>query len=254
MEQMIERKLSWIERLRKRIYLRFMKADSIKRFHNLPHFLKYDREVIEQLFSKCREKVEDEANGFGLGYKRPQCINFSPEMIDLISEVPYSITLLNIEELKKLMQSNNEFQKYTSLLPVEMQIEVLNNTSKTDISNFPDEVIVNYFLNAKKNGEMIAKDKFNIQEFSEEIQLKIGLIDNNYLRYMTPEIQSKFIHGNKLVVKLLNIHIANDEYAEYGKNVNEVIKTDDMSFLKSIFTKRRRKSFLMKILRSNKMV
>ena len=59
MEQMIERKLSWIERLRKRIYLRFMKADSIKRFHNLPHFLKYDREVIEQLFSKCREKGED---------------------------------------------------------------------------------------------------------------------------------------------------------------------------------------------------
>ena len=200
---MIERKLSWIERLRKRIYLRFMKADSIKRFHNLPHFLKYDREVIEQLFSKCREKGEDiikiEANGFGLGYKQPPCINFTPEMIDLISEVPYSITLLNIEELKKLMQSNNEFQKYTSLLPVEMQIEVLNNTSKTDISNFPDEVIINYFLNAKKNGEMIAKDKFNIQEFSEEMQLKIGLIDNNYLRYMTPEIQSKFIHGSYLI-------------------------------------------------------
>ena len=216
MDQIAERKMSLLQNIRKKFYLKFKARNVIKarkEFRDLPMFLKQDKDVIGVLING------DFSN------------NISDDLISIVKEVPYAITMLSIDQVKQMMIQKKVGQEYITFLPKEKQYEILINVSKDDLRYFPEKAILGFIIeNLKRNLEVTTE----IRLLSPELQLKLGAIGNKLIKHMSPEIQQQFVNDNYLLAKELR-----SEFSDYpiitGYDTSILYQTNitDINSLKS---------------------
>ena len=218
MDQIAERKLSLIQNIRKKFYLNFKARNVIKarkKFSNLPMFLKQDKDVINALINDW--DFSD---------------NISDDVIAIVKEVPYAITMLSIDKVKNMMIQKKVGQEYITLLPKEKQYEILQNVSKDDLRYFPEKAILGFIIERLKQNLEVTTE---IRLLSPELQFKLGTIDNKIIKYMSPEIQQTFVNDNYLLAKELRSELTDYSIITgYDTKVPNQANITDINSLKSI--------------------
>lgn len=173
MDEIIENKLTKTQKMKKKFYMMFANKNSANK---LPDWLKNDTEMLERILLKCKN------------------IN---EKIDVVEAVPYAINLLDIKSLESIMLYENKCTKYINLLPSNTQMKILSQIDGNIIDSFPNEAVIKLYIDAVEKGNKLKK--FKIDTLNENLQLMIALIDNSYLKDMSPNVQKKFVNNNPLL-------------------------------------------------------
>ena len=231
--------LSFVQNIRKRLYIIFLNRRAISTFHKQPEWLKNDVDVIDKILAIC-ENVSDKET---ILMSSPSAASEMDK--DSLKEV---IALQGMKDLhEEELDGVRKILEYLVLLPKEMQYEVLSSSS-TLMKLSPKEAIISLVMHvaeAKIYGFTGSDGKVNqipFDELDEKTQLTIALIDNSYLPEMPEKTQVAFANGNPLLFDSLPEELSKKlkkdkpifSYKDEGFPPDE-IPTDDTEKLQQFF-------------------
>jgi len=232
---LIERpKLNFFQRIRKAILIRRLTK---KRYEKAPIYLKNDEDVVDVLIEKVIRVAPVESRILGTKHlikmfeRYPELLKEVPEIQrNAVLEVrPEFISELDEGQIWDVVLSQNK-KDFIKFLPKELQIKLLTEkiqyrANAFSIPNYfarslelfsPDaveEAVIFQIEEAKrtegydwnnKKSRVQLLDTMEISNLPVELQLKLGLIDNDFIEKMSEEAVEKFVGNNPMLLSKLS--------------------------------------------------
>jgi len=203
-----KRELSFFKKIGKKVFLKFLdERKAIQR--KIPSYLQKDPDVVEKLIALLQkpETMKELAN---LIDDNPWAINLLEQ--DYMYSYLYnsifskeSIQFLPLEKQKDLLlkkvQYQDKFEKIEGKLqPKEKQGS--NYFFRNFLSLFSSDVIIQAYIENEMHHTNLFDD-FKIDELSKTLQIKLGLINNKYIKKMSIDSQIAFINNNPYLISKL---------------------------------------------------
>lgn len=213
----IEKKqVSIFKKIRKKVFLSLLnKKRAIQ--GKIPNYLKNDIEVLEK-FVNILQKPETMRELENFIDSNPLAINLLEN--DYLNSYLYhhkeyvkpGIKFLPYEKQKELLLGEVEYQNKFGIYRVingkrELELEHEKTKGKNDtfqncLELFSPDVILQAYIENEKKGEK-KLDEFKIEKLPQELQLKIGLLNNKYIEKMSIDAQIAFVNNNPYLMSKL---------------------------------------------------
>ena len=206
-KEMVEKKTSLLQKLRKNIYLAFLTKKKALKYDNLSSDLKYDNDVIVKIINILEEEDCEELS---VRHVFESILKDNPSAI-----INFNETKVNwfIDRVKSINIESEE-TKFIKFLSADIQKNIMlryPNAFNEYYQNFSEQAIIETFLedkqNRKNNRDLSELSSIDIKKLSLDVQLKIGLIDSNFIKSMSEDAQIKFYNNNPFLINYLNDNV-----------------------------------------------
>ena len=205
MENQLEpqKKLNFFQKIRKELYLLGLNRRKAAKYNELPEYLKGDADVANSV------------------------IDVYPEMAQYLSEEHIGLLIRKVrkwnDEYFETDRSEEEYFSFFKYLPINIQTKMLENrTMCYYIKFFSSDAIIAKALEEQKKEQ---KDKYyqsmllecDLQNLPIELQIKLLLLDNRYLKKVSFEVKKKFINGTPIFLEYFTKEEKEQLIKEYPK-------------------------------------
>ena len=206
-KEMVEKKTSLLQKLRKNIYLAFLTKKKALKYDNLSSDLKYDNDVIVKITNILEE---EDCKDPSVSHVFKSILKDNPSAI-----INFNETKVNwfIDRVKSINIESEE-TKFIKFLSADIQKNIMlryPDAFNEYYQNFSEQAIIETFLedkqNRKNNRDLSELSSIDIKKLSLDVQLKIGLIDSNFIKSMSEDAQIKFYNSNPFLINYLNDNV-----------------------------------------------
>lgn len=206
-KEMVEKKTSLLQKLRKNIYLAFLTKKKALKYDNLSSDLTHDNDVIVKITNILEDEDYEELS---VRHVFESILKDNPSAI-----INFNETKVNwfIDRVKSINIESEE-TKFIKFLSADIQKNIMlryPDAFNEYYQNFSEQAIIETFLedkqNRKNNRDLSELSSIDIKKLSLDVQLKIGLIDSNFIKSMSEDAQIKFYNNNPFLINYLNDNV-----------------------------------------------